>query len=131
MRLARKKPPAPMVPIASMGDIAFLLIIFFMVVSNFMKEAHVELERPKSPDIEKMKPSQISVSYDKDSQLWLQGTICTVEELESGLSALLETNNDKLVMVKIDKNIPEEKFQPVMMALSKAGAKIALEGIEE
>ena len=34
-----------------MGDIAFLLIIFFMLASNFMKTANVDMEEPRSSDL--------------------------------------------------------------------------------
>jgi len=34
------------VPVASMGDIAFLLIIFFMVVSNFFKTPKIDADMP-------------------------------------------------------------------------------------
>ena len=116
------------VPVTSMGDIAMLLIIFFMVTSNFIKEAHVELTQPKSPDIERLKESQLSVSLDRDGELWLQGKPCPVDALESGIAALIEGRDDKVVMLKVDKDLPQEKFGPVMMALSKAGAEISLVG---
>jgi len=120
-----------MVPVASMGDIAFLLIIFFMLTSIFIKEAHVEVDPPAAPGIERVKESQVSVTMDKDGSLWLQGQPCPVEILEEGVTALLAERDDKLVMLKIDKDIRHETFGPVFMALSKAGAEIALVGKRE
>ena len=40
-----------MIPIASMGDIAFLLIIFFMLTSNFIQEAHIRLTPASAADV--------------------------------------------------------------------------------
>ena len=52
MAIRRRKKPSLVLPLSSMGDIAFLLIIFFMLASNFMKTNKVELEKPLSPDLE-------------------------------------------------------------------------------
>ena len=35
---------------------------------------------------------------------------------------------NRLVVVKVDKDLPESKYGPVLMALSKAGADIGLIG---
>ena len=131
MMLRRGRRIPAMVPIASMGDIAFLLIIFFMLTSNFIKEAHVVLDRPTAPDIEEMKESQISVSMDKEGQAWLQGEPCPVEVIEEGVAALLADRDDKLVMLKIDREAPHEVYGEVFLQLSRAGAEIALVGLPE
>ncbi|GAF94231.1 unnamed protein product, partial [marine sediment metagenome] len=130
MNIRRSTRIPPLVPVASMGDIAFLLIIFFMVTSNFIKEAHVEIDQATAPEIEVMKESQLSVTVDKDGNLWLQGQPCPVQILEEGVSALLAEREDKVVMLKIDKDVPNQTYGPVFLALSKAGAEIALVGTQ-
>ena len=57
MAIRRRKKPSLVLPLSSMGDIAFLLIIFFMLASNFMKTNKVELEKPASPDLEQQEPA--------------------------------------------------------------------------
>jgi len=128
MSVKRKKRMRTLVPTTSMADIAFLLNIFFMVTSNFIKEAHIEINQPSSPEIDAMKESQISVTMDRNGELWLQGKPCPAEILEEGVRALILEHADKLVMVKIDKDVRQEKYGPVFMALSKAGAELALVG---
>ena len=132
MRMKRRKKKAGiLVPIVSMGDIAFLLIIFFMLASNFVKEAHVEVEKAHSPDIENMTESKVSVKVDKDGAVWLQGEPCPVELLESGVQALVDGMEDKTVMLTIDKDLSHEVYGDVMLELSKAGAEIALVGVKD
>ena len=132
MNLSRKKSRLGiMVPVASMGDIAFLLIIFFLLTSNFIKEGHVNIEPAASPDIEKLKESGISVSMDGDGEVWLQGTQCPVEALQGGVQVLIEDLEDKTVMLKIDKGLSQKQFGRVFLALSNAGAEIALVGVKE
>ena len=70
MRRRRRKAD-PYVPTTSMGDIAFLLIIFFMVCSNFAKEASQKLKPPKAADLQKIQESSISVSIDEQGLIYI------------------------------------------------------------
>ncbi|MDA9934935.1 biopolymer transporter ExbD, partial [Rubripirellula sp.] len=54
MKASRKKKRRKVqVPIASMGDIAFLLIIFFMLLSEFSKDKDLPIELPRSDQVKK------------------------------------------------------------------------------
>jgi biopolymer transport protein ExbD len=117
-----------MVSVASMGDIAFLLIIFFILASNFAQEAHIEYDPAKSSDIEKMERSQVSVVVDEDGQIWLQGEECPVDLLDGGVESLLAEQDNKVVMLTIHKALPHEIYGKIFLKLSEAGAEIALVG---
>ena len=130
-RARKRNRLAVMVPVASMGDIAFLLIIFFMLTSNFLKEAHVDIEQAASPDIEEIKESSVSVTMDGDGQVWLQGQPCPIEALKGGVQVLIEGSEDKMVMLKIDKRLSQKDFGKVFLSLSNAGAQIGLVGVKE
>lgn len=124
----RRRKLHPLIPIASMGDIAFLLIIFFLLTSNFIKEAHVQVTPPASPDVDTLEEHPVSVTMDEEGILWLQGRECPPDLLESSVSGLLENRKDKVVTVKIDKSLTQDRFGDVLLALSRAGAEIALIG---
>lgn len=128
MRLQRRAKIEPMVPIASMGDIAFLLIIFFMLASVFIKERNIKSKPPVSADIRRVKkPSQVSVTMDEDGVLYLQGRMVSVENVASELAGVAGGPDDA-VMVKIHRELPASKFRPLLMALSKANAKLEMIG---
>ncbi len=131
MSIRRRKRLKPTVPTTSFGDIAFLLIIFFVVTSTFIKEGHIELTQPRSPDIDAMKETQISVTLDRNGDLWLQGSPCQPEVLEEAVKTLIAQHGEKTVMLKIDKDIRQDKYGPVFLALSRAGAELALVGQKE
>ncbi|NQT88395.1 biopolymer transporter ExbD [bacterium] len=131
MKMRRSSRIPPLVPVASMGDIAFLLIIFFIVTTNFIKEAHVQVDQAAAPGIAELEESQIAVSLDKNGDLWLQGQPCPVEILEEGVSALLAEREDKVVMLKIDRTAVNKDYGAIFLALSRAGAEIALIGSPE
>jgi len=127
----RKKSLRPLLPLASMGDIAFLLIIFFMLTSNFIKESSIKYTLPVSTDIDPQKAGLVSVIIDKKGQLFVQSEPCGVEMIESRVREELEGKKDRFVMLKIDQAIKKRQFGPVYMALSRAGAQIAPVGKKE
>lgn len=126
--IKRRKTSLPIIPTASMGDIAFLLIIFFMLASNFMKSANVKAEEPASPDVEQQEPALVSVIYDQEGKLWLQGVEIGMSELAGGVQVAVGDDRKLPVHVKIDKASTGVDFLPVIRSLSEAGVRIMLTG---
>ena len=126
--IKRRKKSLPIIPTASMGDIAFLLIIFFMLASNFMKSANVKAEEPASPDVEQQEPALVSVIYDQEGKLWLQGVEIGMSELAGGVQVAVGDDRKLPVHVKIDKASTGVDFLPVIRSLSEAGVRIMLTG---
>lgn len=123
------------VPIASIGDLAFLLIMFFMLTSTFMREAPLDLAPPTSADIERMEDSPIIVSIDSEGAIYLQGVlIADADGVEWGVSGLLEGIEDpadRLVVFRCDRGVSKSVFEPVIRAIAQAGARIAAVGEPE
>ncbi len=117
-----------MVPLASMGDIAFLLIIFFMLVGSLMKTANVAIENPESEDVIQQDSPQITVILDEEGVLWLQGVTLDKSALADGVQALAGGHADRSVHVRIHRTHLRRDFMPVLEALSEAGVKLVLEG---
>lgn len=118
----------PMVPIASMGDIAFLLIIFFILNSTFITEANIKLNPPESANVEKMKKAVISVTMDEQGILRLQGQETSVTGLQNLIESQLGNNKQRVLQVRIDANLTTAQYMPVMEAISAAGATMNMIG---
>lgn len=128
----RKRRNAIAPPVASMGDIAFLLIIFFMICSNFAKEANIEAEPPRSPDLELLERSMISVSIDKDGVIYLNGKkVPDSDAVEYGVNALIGDKAEvkqRTVMFKCDYKVDRRIYEPVLDAIATGGGIIAAQG---
>ncbi|MFW6132387.1 MAG: ExbD/TolR family protein [Planctomycetota bacterium] len=127
MSVRRRRRLSVVVPIATIGDIAFLLIIFFVLVSNF-REQNIELEQPDAPDIEQLEAAGMTVSIDETGQVWFGGARCAAEALETRVGDRLEGRADKTVMLQVDRELAQHQYGPVVLALSRAGATIAMVG---
>jgi len=131
MAIRKRKKPDLVLPLSSMGDIAFLLIIFFMLASNFMKQANVEMEKALSSDVEQQEVPKLAVVVDKMGVCWCEGQQMNPAMVADQVRIYMETDKDMKVHVEIDKNLPRDKFMPLFTALSEASAKIILTGDKE
>jgi biopolymer transport protein ExbD len=132
MKITRKKKSAFVaVPVAAMGDIAFLLIIFFMIAASFAQEQAIELDTPNGIDLQEIETSTISVTLDKDGELRIEGQVTPLDQLATWISALMEERETGVVRLRIDKHLTHKVYGPVFSKLSEAGAKIAILGENE
>lgn len=131
--MRKKKRRAVAVPVASMGDIAFLLIIFFLVCSEESKEKSMEVVLPKSSYVEKTKvPVVARVAIDKDGAIYFDGQrVEGSKDVEWGVRAVLAktvADEQRHVQFKCDAGHAREIFEPVMQAIAEAGGIIEAVG---
>ena len=135
-RSRKKRKPIP-VPVASMGDIAFLLIIFFLVCSEAIKDnSKVPVELPVSEHVEKTKANVVArVTIDETGQIHFDGSLVEgAKDVEWGVRALLTntvSDDQRHVQFKCDKSQPKEVFQPVLQAIAETGGIIEAVGENE
>ena len=130
IRKARRAPPT--VPLASMGDIAFLLTIFFILTSNFAKDDTRNIEPPTARELEQMEKQNVSVSIDADGRIFFNGrpveAAATIEAGVAGFLAGKKDAKDRMVVFRCDRGVDKQVFEPVLAAISKAGGVIAAVG---
>ncbi len=133
---ARRRKPKVLIPLTSMGDIAFLLIIFFVLVSDIAKDAGVKVTPPVSRDVEQLEKSRIKVKIDEAGIIYLDTSkVPTAKALTNALEIRLrdvppEDTRTRTVWFECDRTIPKATFEPVLDAISEAGGIIAAVGEE-
>lgn len=129
-RANRKKRRTVPVPVASMGDIAFLLIIFFLVCSEVSKDKpDLKAVLPLSEYVKKSEANVAArVAVDEAGQIFLDGlAVNSAKDVEWGVRALLANtvaDEQRHVQFKCDANLPRETFEPVLRAIAEAGGVI-------
>jgi len=109
-----------------MGDIAFLLIIFFILAG--IPKQQVELAPPEAPGLGEIE-SAIGVMMDENAKCYIQGDPIPVGALKGTIAERLTNRKSKLVIVEIDKSLPFEAYKDVLTAVSEAGGTIGARGI--
>ena len=120
------------IPVASMGDIAFLLIIFFLLCSHFAKDPGVPITPATTPKVEKLQPYPIVVLIDAKGRIYFQGEkFATADQVESGVRELTDratTEEARTVLFRCDRSVRKHVFEPVIEAIAKGGGRIAAVG---
>jgi biopolymer transport protein ExbD len=135
MRRRRKKKKRRIVtiPVASMGDIAFLLIIFFLLLSDSIKDKQFPMTLPGSSKVKKIDIVVAArVDIDKDGVIYLDGNrVNSDKDIEVGVGAMLKgtiSDDQRHVQFRCDKSQPRDVFVPVLQAIAEAGGIIEAVG---
>jgi biopolymer transport protein ExbD len=120
-----------MVPVASMGDIAFLLIIFFVLAARFSEDSGIKIERAKSEDIVKIEEHPpVSIMMDGDGQLWVDGAEVTKDNLLTSVEERLVgyEQERRRLLVTFDANLTYADFEPIAEILAQLNAPLMMAG---
>lgn len=91
---------------ASMSDLVFLLLIFFMLTSTLVAPNAIKLLLPSSNSRTIEKPPKITISINEDFEYFLQGVQIEEQFLGQQLNEKLEEQNDVSIRLETNKNVP-------------------------
>ena len=110
----------------AMGDIAFLLLIFFVILARAQDDSHLQWEPAADSELEQAKNYKASVVIDADKKTYLNGRPISQGQLEDALTSLLGNAeaSKRTVLLKVHKDATAIHFEPVIEAVSKSGGEI-------
>ncbi len=125
MKLQRRKLTAS-VPSFAMGDIGFLLLIFFVILARSQNDSHIQWQPAELKDIEMSAAPRATVSIDTGYKTYLDGKEISTDELASALSAVLGDTpaGQRNVFLKVHREAKATHFEPVIAAISEAGGDL-------
>jgi biopolymer transport protein ExbD len=91
---------------ASMSDLVFLLLIFFMLTSTLVAPNAIKLLLPSSNSRTIEAPPKVIVSINRNLEYFLQGIQVDEASLESGLYQKLQGFESVSIRLEADKTIP-------------------------
>ena len=118
MKLKRKAGKNVFVPLNSTSDIAFLLLIFIMVIAliNFRKE--VSIEYPEARNVLNTQAEQnLDVWIDREGHVYISGDPASLPALEQAIAELYIHAPDTQIHIIADRNTPYEKINAVVETL--------------
>jgi len=132
-RLHKTEPVAPQMNMTPLIDVTFLLIIFFMLVSNIIGQEAVPMQVPilEDPQTRQLGESDrvvvnILPSNDEARYLQIQVGLTRFEGNDSSavrdaLKQMVERNADIQVVLRADGGLDYQQVRPVMQAIRDAG----------
>jgi len=123
MKLNLRPRTHPEVNLTSLIDVVFLLLIFFMVSTSFVKQSQISINLPQagSAVVEPEIPDQIDVMITETGTFLINGRELInsrVETIRNALQKVSGGNNDLPLTISADANA---KHQDVVSAMDVAG----------
>ncbi|MCX7394117.1 MAG: biopolymer transporter ExbD [Planctomycetales bacterium] len=109
-------------------DVVFLLIIFFLVASHFIR--HEQLENVELPTATQGRDQQdttsrVVVTVATDRRLRLGAQEASIDEIEKQLLLMAEEHgaNSTELRIRIDRNLPYSVVEPLLLSAAQSGIK--------
>ena len=104
-----------------MLDIVFIMLIFFIVTTSFVKEAGVEVIKPTAANQTKQQSANIFIAVRSSGEIWLDKRKVDVERIAANLEKLLAEQPTDVVIIQADKGAKHGVVVKVMDAIKEAG----------
>ncbi len=109
-------------PLTSLIDIVFLLLIYFMLTTNFIVEEGIKIKLPNAHAAAPQVKQEITVVVDKNGRSYINGKKILTNDLYTKIKNLIGKDKDRLVIIKADKTVILNKAVRVMDIAKAAGA---------
>lgn len=103
-------------------DMTFILLIFFMVSTTFVKDMKIDIDRPGASTQTLASTKSVRVYIDKQGGTYLEGEPIQVWVIQSRLRDLLKGMTAKSVLVVTDEVVPAGRLVEVVDQARLAGA---------
>ena len=92
------------IDLTPMLDVVFIMLIFFIVVASFIKEAGVEVNRPddNQPD-DPEDSTSILVEVASDNQIWMENRRVDIRAVRANIQRLLAEDPEAPVTIQVEK----------------------------
>ena len=124
MKFYRKSKVDSVIPTASMADISFLLIIFFMVSTVFVRYRGLPVELPEAAKIEKLESRRnvTGVWIDRQGQIIVDDQPVPLDQVAKLFNDKLRANPRLIVSIKSDEQAQFGLVSDVLEELRRAEA---------
>jgi len=109
--------------IAPLIDMVFILLIFFLVTTSFVKETGVDISRPTASTAVAKDKSTILIGITRDNTIHLDRREIDVRAVRSGVERAMAENPEAGVVIVADKDSRTGLVISVMDACKLAGAE--------
>jgi len=121
------------IPVASFSDIAFLLIIFFILATTLVKTQGFHTEFPQGEKSEEP-PKKTTTVQLREGKIILNDEPVDLPKLRAALAELelhARTGDDKVVLLEAAGKVGYQRYFEVMAAVTRAGGTICIVREEE
>lgn len=97
-----------------MLDIVFIMLIFFIVSTSFLKSTGIEAQRPQASNTNNATAPAIAINIDAQGQTTVNGRLVDISRIPANLERLLSQNNHTKVLVDAHTNTSHQHVVSVL-----------------
>ncbi|GEN22514.1 biopolymer transporter ExbD [Halomonas cupida] len=117
-RLSHGAEDASEINLTPMLDVVFIMLIFFIVTTSFIKESGVEIERPESSSATPRPSVQVLVAITPEGAVWVDGEPVDIHRVGTTVAGMV--SDEGSVVVQADRNAATGVLLEVMDRLREA-----------
>ncbi len=122
IRARRKARYQIQMPMTALIDIVFMLLIYFLLTTNFMVDEGIKIKLPQANAAAPQTEEVITVFVDAQGQAFLEDEKVSLARLFDRLKEKIGPRPDQLVVVRADRSVILNKAVKVMDIAKAAGA---------
>ena len=126
MNLRRRHKIAPEVATASLNDIMFFLMLFFLITSTLVNPNVIKLLLPKASSKQTLTKQPITISVTKELQYYINNKPVAYEVLEPTLQAAIAGVAEPTAVLRIDKALTIQDLVSLLSLGNKLKVKMIL-----
>ncbi|WIH29183.1 ExbD/TolR family protein [Photobacterium damselae] len=111
------------IDLTSMLDIVFIMLIFFIVTSSFVRESGVEVNRPQASHAVSQKDASIFIAITSANDIYIDKRIVDAERVQATIEHMLVDQPDASLVIQADEHAYNGTVVKVMDAAKGAGVK--------
>jgi biopolymer transport protein ExbD len=123
MKFLRRKEIKADMDISPLIDCVFILLIFFMVSTTFVKDLKIDLDRPSASSAKRASTKAIRVHVDRSGGIYFEGVPVKPWMLQTRVRDLLKSSPSRPVLIVTDRKVPADRLIEVVDQCRLAGAK--------
>ena len=104
-----------------MLDIVFIMLIFFIVTTSFVKEAGIQVNKPEANQANKEPSANIFIAIRDTGEIWMDKRQVDVKRVAANLERMLAEQPTDLVVIQADKEAEHGRVVEVMDQIKEAG----------
>ena len=111
----------PEINITPMLDIVFIMLIFFIVTTTFVRETGVEVDKPTAITSEPRPQGNVLIGIDVNDDIWMNGSMIELSDVRTLVSRARSENPEGSVILISDKGSRTGTLVDVMDQVQAAG----------
>ena len=123
--LRRKSRAQSEIPSSSLADMAFLLLIFFMVSTTFRREEHRQFTAPEAEQTGKQEEPRkdvLHVYIEKNGGIYINDARLDMDQVSEVVRPLYAENQGLVIQLRADRDVPYALIDRAQQEFQQAGA---------